>query len=146
MKTLLLLTSLCWGLLATTPVDIWEIMGQLKFKIHFDDEIDDVVFEPIATPAIQALEGKYIVIKGFNIDYLELEAHNPRVLFISKYYAPASSCTQPSTLTILQISTTDPLQLSEGKAYTIRGKFHLNTTNLIKHPFQLYEAECLDCP
>lgn len=146
MKTLLLLISLCWGVLAITPVDIWEIMGQLKFKIHFDDESDAILFEPIATPAIQALEGQYIVIKGFKIDYLELEEHNPKELFISKYYTSASSCTEPSTLTIIQISTTEHLQLSKGKAHTIRGKFHLNKTNLIKPPFQLHEAECLDCP
>jgi hypothetical protein len=146
MKTLLLLTSLFWALLASTPVDIWNTLEKLRFKISFDKELDDIIFEPIATPAIRALEGKYITIKGFQLDYLELEEQNNKKLFISKYYLYSVSCIQPEQEHIIQISLNKELQLAEEKAYTFRGKFHLNESNLQAHPFQLHEAECLDCP
>lgn len=144
---LILIISLSY-FFVPTPNNIWQILSELKFNIYFDEKLDDIVFEPKPTPSILDMEDEIITIQGFkSIHRFEGDIKsNQNSIALCRFKTENEGCTSSfGDESYIEIIPNKALKLVEGKLYSFRGIFKMNTKDLDKLPFTLKEATCLDC-
>ncbi|MGH1336397.1 MAG: hypothetical protein ACRBFS_09745 [Aureispira sp.] len=146
MKILFLVFSWCSTVLFFPPGDIWNVLDQVAYKVYFDKKLDDVVLVPIPSKSTKNLESQSsITIEGFKTTSLDKEFDHKNTIVLSRYDEQFQSCTNLLIEDCIQVFQTKKYQLKAGKSYTFKGCFHLNTQNQNEFPFQLKEAQCLNC-
>lgn len=124
------------------PSDIWEVLEEIKFKIYFDKKLEEMVFEPIPTAEIKSLNGEIIEIKGFLVTD---EKGNQGLWEFLPFNYPYKCMSGIEMESMIKIVSKHKIVTNPEKPCTLKGRFELNTTNLLELPYILNEAECLDC-
>jgi hypothetical protein len=148
MKFGLILTLCLSYFTVSPPVDIWEILSKIKFKITFDEKLDDVFFTPQPTKAIKKLIGKSIILEGFKHEIV-FEGDSKlkkNVVHLCRYEPQKFSCCVPyGAESYIKVVLNKGINIVEGKSYRFKGVFELNMKDPLELPFILKKAECLNC-
>ncbi|MGH1336342.1 MAG: hypothetical protein ACRBFS_09455 [Aureispira sp.] len=123
------------------PDGIWADLLQLKFKISFDEEVDDVTFQPKFTELIRSYEGQIIEVEGYIIPHNiaadamgNLEDKGDKFMFSAFPLASCFFCGGAGSESVMEAFPKDPINYTE-KRITLRGRLKLNEKDLLKLPY-----------
>lgn len=146
MKLVLTLTLLLSSLAASGPTNPWAILAEMKFHVHYDTALEEIVFTPRPTRAIKRMVGQSITIEGFKTDLLPEAASDATTIFLSKFVDHSFGCySSYGVESFIEIFPKGSFKTVEDQLYTFRGTFELNLDDPMKLPFRLRDAECLNC-
>jgi len=136
--------------LEAEPQGIWETLLTLDFDVRYSKDVDDVVFEPKFTEAIKKLEGKMIELEGFIIPYdiaakgvSDLEDDGQRFMFSAYPIANCFFCGGAGAESVAEVFPKKPIPYTKYRV-KIKGRLELNTTDFLKLPYLLKDAEMID--
>ena len=125
------------------PTGVWEDLLKLKFKISFDEEVDDVVFKPKFTELIRSYEGQVIEVEGFIIPHNiaadamgDLDDQGDKFMFSAFPLASCFFCGGAGSESVMEAFPKDPINYTTQKI-TVRGRLKLNDKDLMKLPYIL---------
>lgn len=128
------------------PGGVWEDLLQLKFKISFDEEVDDVVFQPKFTELIKSYEGQMIEVEGFIIPHNiaadamgNLDDQGDKFMFSAFPLASCFFCGGAGSESVMEAFPKNPINYTT-KKITLRGRLKLNDKDLMKLPYILEEV------
>lgn len=128
------------------PGGVWEDLLQLKFKISFDEEVDDVVFQPKFTELIKSYEGQMIEVEGFIIPHNiaadamgDLDDQGDKFMFSAFPLASCFFCGGAGSESVMEAFPKSPINYTT-KKITLRGRLRLNDEDLMKLPYILEEV------
>lgn len=128
------------------PTGIWEDLLQLKFKISFDEEVDDVIFQPKFTELIRSYEGQMIEVEGFIIPHNiaadamgNTEDQGEEFMFSAFPLASCFFCGGAGSESVMQAFPKKPINYTE-KKITVRGRLELNDNDFLKLPYMLKDV------
>lgn len=148
MKFGLILTLYLSYFAVAPPADTWDILSKIKFRITFDEKLDDVFFVPEPTQAIKKMRGKTIILEGFKQElFFEGDSKlKKNVVHLCRYERSKLSCCSPYGAEVyIKVVLNKDTNLVEGKSYRFKGIFELNMKDPLELPFILKKAECLNC-
>jgi hypothetical protein len=128
------------------PAGPWEELLKLKFSIKFDEDVDDVIFEPKFTKKIKAFENKVIEIEGFIIPYdiaasamASLDDDGQKFMFSAFPLASCFFCGGAGAESVMEVFPKNPLSYTD-KKIKLKGKFLLNNEDYLQLPYILKDA------
>lgn len=148
MKLYLILTLSLSYFIAFPSTNPWEVLSKLKFEIRFDETLDDIVFVPKPDKAIKKLAGKELVIRGFKATLYTNESigvPENKILLCRYKEQHWGCCSSLGIESFISIRPKENLGLVEGKPYIFKGTLVVNTKDYLALPYQLKDAECLNC-
>lgn len=120
----------------------WEVMKDVKFTDKWSEEFQAYYQVPKFGPALKALEGKEVIIKGYIIpidvidDYYVLSA-NP--------YSSCFFCGQAGPESVMEVQMKKPNKdLKMDQVLTFKGKLKLNAEDIYQLNYILENAEIVD--
>ena len=123
------------------PDGVWADLLQLKFKISFDEEVDDVTFQPKFTELIRSYENQMIEVEGFIIPHNiaadamgNLEDKGDKFMFSAFPLASCFFCGGAGSESVMEAFPKDPINYTD-KKITLRGRLKLNEKDLMKLPY-----------
>lgn len=124
---------------------IWKTLMDLEFDVRYDADLDQVIFKPLFTAAILALEGKEIEIKGFVIplEMVEkvMEIPDDMFMFSGLPLASCYFCTDAGPETVMEVLPAKPISLyNPNDAVTLRGTLRFNREDYLRLPYVLENA------
>jgi len=132
---------------ATPPTGPWAALLELKFKIYFDEDVDDVIFEPRFSEPIRAYEGKTIEVEGFIIPHdIAADAmgdetdRGDRFMFSAFPLASCFFCGGAGAESVMEATPKEPISYTERRV-TLRGRLEFNTTDPMQLPYLLKDVE-----
>lgn len=144
LKTVLLTFSISLisnSLIAQKPIT-WEVLKDVKFTDKWSEEFQAYYQVPKFGPALKALEGKEVVIKGYIIpvdvidDYYVLSA-NP--------YSSCFFCGQAGPESVMEVQMKKANKdLKMDQVLTFKGKLKLNAEDIYQLNYILEDAEIVD--
>ncbi|MCC6459433.1 MAG: hypothetical protein IT260_03115 [Saprospiraceae bacterium] len=132
---------------ATFPIDSsskpkwlsWEVLKDVKYKKRYNKEYDQYFDYPVFGEQVKVFEGQKILIKGYIIPLdvgLYALSKNP--------YAACFFCGGAGPETIAGLTFARPPKRYKTDAFvTMEGVFRLNSTDVNKFMYQLFDAEAL---
>ena len=127
------------------PEGVWETLLELKYDFKFDERIDDIVYIPLFTPKIRALNGKEIEVKGFilphDITKMAKTADNKGDMFIFSAFPAATCfyCGGAGPESIMEVFPKKPIAYSK-QMVTIKGRLELNEKDYLRATYILRDA------
>jgi hypothetical protein len=128
------------------PAGVWEDLLQLKFKISFDEEVDDVTFKPKFTELIRSYEGQMIEVEGFIIPHNiaadamgDVDDQGDKFMFSAFPLASCFFCGGAGSESVMEAFPKAPINYTT-KKITVRGRLKLNDKDLLKLPYILEEV------
>jgi len=135
---------------AEPPAGPWADLLELKFKIYFDEAVDEVIFEPKFSKSIRAYEGKVIELEGFIIPHDIVvnttgEENDDGTKFMFSAYPLASCffCGGAGQESVMEAYPKAPISYTETKV-TLRGRLELNTTDPMQLSYLLKDATLVE--
>lgn len=135
---------------AAPPAGPWEDLLELKFKIYFDEQVDEVIFEPKFSKSIRAYEGKTIELDGFIIPHDIVvnatgENNDDGTKFMFSAYPLASCffCGGAGQESVMEAYPKAPIAYTERKV-TLRGRLELNTTDPMQLSYLLKDVTLVE--
>lgn len=132
------------------PAGPWEDLLELKFKIYFDEAVDEVIFEPKFSESIRAYEGKTIELEGFIIPHDivmnatgEDKDDGSKFMFSAYPLASCFFCGGAGQESVMEAYPKDPISYTEQKV-TLRGRLELNTTDPMQLSYLLKDATLVE--
>lgn len=129
------------------PIGPWETLLNLKIKVRFDQEADDVLFEPKFSEKIRAYEGEIIELEGFIIphdvagDALSNAGDDGTKFMFSAFpLASCFFCGEAGVESVMEVSPKKPVSYTEDKVI-LRGRLELNGEDLMRLPYLLKDVE-----
>ncbi|MFK7796562.1 MAG: hypothetical protein AB8E82_03850 [Aureispira sp.] len=123
------------------PTGVWEDLLKLKFKISFDEAVDDVVFRPKFTELIRSYEGQIIEVEGFIIPHNiaadamgDVNDQGDKFMFSAFPLASCFFCGGAGSESVMEAFPKDPINYTT-KKITVRGRLKLNDEDLMKLPY-----------
>lgn len=117
----------------------WKTLGKVTYKKEYDEMLGFKVDVPIFSDEIKKLEGKEVTIKGYIIPVEGYKSHK-EFIFSAYPYSMCFFCGGAGPETVLEVKaktavpfTADPI--------TIKGKLHLNSTDINKLMYSLSNVE-----
>lgn len=130
------------------PTGVWADLLELKFKIYFDKDEDDVVFEPKFSEAIRAHEGMMIEVEGFIIPH-DIAAESlsddagDKFMFSAFPLISCFFCGEAGAESVMEVTPSEPISYTERKV-KIRGRLEFNTTDFMRLPYMLKDVTLAD--
>jgi hypothetical protein len=128
------------------PVGVWADLLKLKFKISFDEEVDDVIFEPKFTELIRSYEGQIIEVEGFIIPHNiaadamgDVDDKGEQFMFSAFPLASCFFCGGAGVESVMEAFPKEPINYTD-KKITLRGRLELNDKDFLKLPYLLKDA------
>lgn len=128
------------------PGGPWEDLLELKFNIHFNEEVDDVVFEPKFTPKIKAYEGKVIEVEGFIIAHDIVakamgsnKSDGQSFMFSAYPMASCFFCGNAGAESAMEVTPKKPINYTD-KKIKLRGRLEFNTKDYLQLPYLLKDV------
>ena len=122
----------------------------MKFSIKFDEEKDDVIFQPKFTEKIKAYENTVIEVEGFIIPYEiaanamgDLSDDGQKFMFSAFPISSCFFCGEAGAESVMEVSPEEPIPYST-KKITIRGRLELNGTDFLKLPYLIREVKLVE--
>lgn len=131
-----------------SPGGIWDDLLNLKFKIEYDESIDDVVFKPQFTEAIRRHAGKTVDIKGYIIpsEIVAGAMGGTRAgMFMFSAFPNQSCffCGGAGPESVIEAYPKKPIPYSK-ESVTIRGRLELNDTDFLRMAYILKDAQLVE--
>lgn len=128
------------------PQGVWEDLLKLKFKISFDEEVDDVIFQPKFTELIRSYEGQFIEVEGFIIPHNiaadamgETENKGETFMFSAFPLASCFFCGGAGSESVMEAFPKKPINYTD-KKITLRGRLELNDKDFLKLPYMIKDV------
>ncbi len=132
------------------PTGVWADLLKLKFKISFNENVDDVIFQPKFTETIRNYEGKIIEVEGFIIPHNiaadamgNAEDNGEQFMFSAFPLASCFFCGGAGIESVMEAFPKNPINYTE-KKITVRGRLELNDKDFLKLPYILKEVTVIN--
>ncbi len=126
---------------AQTPEDdemyYWKILSKVKYKSNLDAESGEVIYTPIFNKAIEAYEGKTIVLKCYIIP---AELSRGKMPLSAFPYSSCFFCGGAGPESVIELETNSPIIYRLEKPLTLQGKLKLNRTDPLRLMYVLKDA------
>ncbi len=138
--------------LQAPPEGTWKTLLKLTFDVKYDERIDDIVFQPIFTTDIRALEGKEIVLKGYILphDITQMggnpsKGKNDGSMFIFSAFPAATCfyCGGAGPESVVEVLPSKAIPYSKNLV-SIKGKLTLNETDFLRLSYRLTNARLVE--
>ncbi|MFT4759242.1 MAG: hypothetical protein ACI9XO_000131 [Paraglaciecola sp.] len=148
------LTMLCLLVFATNvqaqvpgeePVkktNTWKTLGKITFKKQYDEMLGFKVDVPVFSPAVKALAGEIVTIRGYIIPVEGYKSHN-EFIFSAYPYNMCFFCGGAGPETVMEVVANEPIEYT-AEAITIRGKLETNEDDINRLLYALTEAELVE--
>lgn len=127
-----------------SPGGIWDDLLTLKFKIEYDESIDDVVFKPQFTENIRRHAGKTVEITGYiipNETVVNAMGNQRSGMFMFSAFPNQSCffCGGAGPESVMEVYPKKPISYSK-ETVTIKGKLELNDSDFLRMAYILKDA------
>lgn len=122
---------------AATP-NIWKTLSKITFKKQYDELMGFKVDVPVFSADVEKLDGEEIIIKGYVIPVEGYKSHTEFV-FSAFPYNMCFFCGGAGPETVMEVTAAEPIKFST-EAIQIKGKLHLNATDINKLIYSLTDA------
>ena len=148
MKNIVLIISTILIALSVNPLsaqdvdnqpNIWKTLGKITFKKEYDELMGFKVDVPVFSKEVEALDGKEITIKGYIIPVEGYKSHTEFV-FSAFPYNMCFFCGGAGPETVMEVVASEPVKFST-EAIKLKGKLHLNSTDINKLIYSLSDAK-----
>lgn len=138
--------------LQAPPEGTWKTLLKLRFDVKYDERIDDIVFQPIFTDDIRALEGKEITLKGYILphDITQMggnpnKAKNDGSMFIFSAFPAATCfyCGGAGPESVVEVLPSKAIPYNKN-IVSIKGKLELNATDFLRLSYRLTNARLVE--
>jgi len=125
---------------SSSPIEIeWKVLIDIKYKLRYFKEFDTEMYSPVFSKAVEALDGKEVIIEGFVIPSDE----TGKVFSLS--FNPFASCffcgkaSPASVMTMFMKKKTKRYRIDEFKKF--KGTLYLNQDDINEFYYILRSAE-----
>ena len=145
MRTIIIAISL---LLAATSLqaqdesNVWQTLAKLTYTKQFDELLGFKVDVPVFSPAVQALEGQEIEVKGYIIPVEGYQGHTEFV-FSAFPYNMCFFCGGAGPETVMEVYANEPIQY-QATSIRLRGTLELNDEDINQLMYILRDAELVE--
>ena len=116
----------------------WKVLSKVNIKSNFDSERGEVIYEPVFTKYVRALEGKNIYLKGYIIP---AEMTNGKMTLSAVPYNACFFCGGAGPETVVEINAAEPIIYRMGKPIIIQGTLQLNRDDNFRLFYSLDDAK-----
>ena len=118
--------------------NVWKTLAKITFKKEYDEMMGFKVDVPVFSKDVEQLNGKEITIKGYIIPVDGYKSHTEFV-FSAFPYNMCFFCGGAGPETVMEVTASEPVKFST-EAIQIKGKLHLNSTDINKLIYSLTDA------
>ena len=147
--TILCLLSFSTNVQAQVPgeepvkkANTWKTLGKITFKKKYDEMLGFKVDVPVFSPAVKALEGKEVTIRGYIIPVEGYKSHN-EFIFSAYPYNMCFFCGGAGPETVMEVVAKEPIEYT-AEAITIRGKLATNEDDINRLLYALTDVELVE--
>lgn len=115
----------------------WKILSKVKYKSKLDIESGDVIYTPIFNKAIQKLEGKTIILKGYVIP---ADLTGGKMTLSAFPYSSCFFCGGAGPESVIEVEASSPIIYRMDKAVILEGKLELNRDDPLRLMYILTDA------
>ena len=126
---------------ADNQPNIWKTLGKITFKKEYDELMGFKVDVPVFSKDVEELDGKEITIKGYIIPVEGYKSHTEFV-FSAFPYNMCFFCGGAGPETVMEVVASEPVKFST-EAILLKGKLHLNSTDINKLIYSLSDAKMI---
>lgn len=123
---------------ADNQPNVWKTLSKITYKKEYDEMMGFKVDVPIFSEDVEKLDGKEITIKGYIIPVEGYKSHTEFV-FSAFPYNMCFFCGGAGPETVMEVVSSEPVKFST-EAIQIKGKLHLNSTDINKLIYSLSDA------
>jgi hypothetical protein len=123
---------------ANSKPNIWKTLAKITFKKEYDELMGFKVDVPVFSKDVEKLDGTEITIKGYIIPVEGYKSHTEFV-FSAFPYNMCFFCGGAGPETVMEVVSSEPVKFST-EAIKIKGKLHLNSTDINKLIYSLTDA------
>lgn len=147
MKKLLVILSAILVTAAAEPLfaqqeNMWKTLSKITYKKEYDEMLGFKVDVPVFSKELQSLEGKEVTIKGYIIPVEGYKSHK-EFIFSAYPYNMCFFCGGAGPETVMEVKAKSPVPFT-ADPITIRGKLHLNATDVNRLMYSLTDVVKLD--
>lgn len=118
--------------------DIWKTLAKISYKKEYDAVMGFKIDKPVFSEAIKSLEGKTITVKGYIIPTDGYKSHKEFV-FSAFPYSQCFFCGGAGPETVIEVEAKEAIKFT-AESITIKGKLHLNDSDINRLMFRITEA------
>jgi hypothetical protein len=122
--------------------NMWKTLSKITYKKEYDEMLGFKVDVPVFSKELQSLEGKEITIKGYIIPVEGYKSHK-EFIFSAYPYNMCFFCGGAGPETVMEIKAKSPVAFT-ADPITIKGKLHLNATDINRLMYSLTDAQKVD--
>ncbi len=145
-KLLIILTAFFIGASAQSLIaqqeNMWKTLSKITYKKEYDEMLGFKVDVPVFSKELQDLEGKVVTIKGYIIPVEGYKSHK-EFIFSAYPYNMCFFCGGAGPETVMEVKAKKPVPFT-ADPITIKGKLHLNATDINRLMYSLSDVEKVD--
>lgn len=119
--------------------NIWKTLSKITFKKEYDELMGFKVDVPVFSKEVEALDDQEIIIKGYIIPVEGYKSHT-EFIFSAFPYNMCFFCGGAGPETVMEVVAKEPVKYS-AESVTIKGKLKLNSTDINKLMYNMYDVE-----
>lgn len=124
--------------LVAQQANLWKTLSKISYKKEMDEILGFKVDVPVFSPAIQALEGKEVEVKGYIIPVEGYKSHKDFILSAFPYNM-CFFCGGAGPETVMEVKAVDGVKFT-AEQIVMRGTLTLNSTDINHLMFRLVNA------
>ena len=124
----------------STPTEsLWKTLAKIAYKKEYDEFLGFKIDKPVFSDEIKALDGKEVTVKGFIIPVEGYKSHKEFILSAFPY-SMCFFCGGAGPESVMEVTAIEPVEY-EAEAIVLKGKLHLNSTDVNKLMYSLSDAK-----